>query len=303
MTVTLYVATDRDGVQHADARSVAWRLPDEAGTPGAPVEPPGPFVLETASALLDDLDERIFVAVPGDGEGAPDATGMLRAASASLLGESAWDVAAAASFALDCADHVLGEAASVALPGGSTLGSAIADARDVLVRASENAEQRLGLLARLAAARRLHRTGGAIGDVAFEAVLRDTESAVVALDDPAWATVASARDAVLAAVEALRHFALPRYVAARERSYDEGRGESDVRPAPSTVWTTPWGPVTVGAEHLQGFEPAWVAARDAAVRARDAARSSRGEHAELDERAWQASRLATYLGAAGRTGR
>lgn len=295
MTEKLYVPTDSLGAQRSDGFDVTWRLPS-GGTAGQPTTAAGPLVLRTAAALVDDLGERIFLAVPEGAGVAPDAAGVVRVGAASLISETPWDVARAATFALDCAEHVLGDASSAVLPGGSTLGSVIADAREVLVRASDVAEQRLGLLAKLSAARRLRRTGGVLGDVAFEAVLEDTDAAVDALEDPAWASVASVRDAVLAAVEALRHLALPRYVAARERTYEVGRGGDDeVQRPTATVWTTPWGPVTFGAEHRQDFEPAWVAARDAAVRARDAARTAGGAEAERAERAWQAARLAAAL--------
>ena len=297
MTEKLYVPTDSLGVQHSDGLDVTWRLPS-GGTAGQTTAA-GPLVLRTAAALVDDLGERIFLAVPEGAAAAPDAAGVVRVDAASLVSETPWDVARAATFALDCAEHVLGDASSAVLPGGSTLGSVIADAREVLVRASDGAEQRLGLLAKLSAARRLRRTGGVLGDVAFEAVLEDTDAAVDALEDPAWASIASVRDAVRAAVEALRHLALPRYVAARERTYEVGRGGDDeVQRPTATVWTTPWGPVTFGAEHRQDFEPAWVAARDAAVRARDAARTAGGAEAERAEHAWQAARLAAALGTA-----
>ncbi|HVC24914.1 MAG TPA: hypothetical protein VND23_04080 [Acidimicrobiales bacterium] len=288
--------TDSHGMQHTDGLDVAWQLPGGDGRPGALTTAPGGLVLRTASALLDELGERIFEAAPSGTTADVDTAGVARVTAATLVVESGWNVERAATFALDCAEHVLGDASEAVLPGGSTLGSVITDAREVIERASDGAEQRLGVLARLNAARRLRRKGEVIGDFAFEAALEDTESAIDALEDPAWTKIASTRDAVLAAVEALRHLALPRYVAAREHTYD-GRHDADegTASAPSTMWATPWGPITFGAEHRQDYEPAWVAARDTAVRARDAARSAGGDSAESDERAWQATTLARAL--------
>lgn len=293
MSDQLYVATDAHGVERVDDAEIKWTLPSSDGTPGTTTPHGRPAVLRRAMALLGDLDERIFVAGPV-GAASDDGAGTVSADAARLVSETAWDVERAATFALDCAEHVLGDASGAVLPGGATLGEIVSAAREVLERSSEHAEQRLGLVARLAAARRLRRQGEVLGDVAFEALQGDVESALDALDDPAWATVATVRDAVLGAVEAVRHLALPRYVAARESAYEDLHDVEEDAPArPSGLLMTPWGPITLGAEHPRGYAPAWVAARDAAQRARDAV-SARGGDLE-GERLWQAERLEALL--------
>lgn len=293
MTEQLYVATDARGVQHAEGGDVTWHLPPPSGPASETVAPGGGrLALRTAAALVDELDERIFVAAPAGATTGLD--GIVEVGAARLVAETAWDVATAARFALDCAEHVLGEAADAPLPGGATLGEIVTDARRVLERSGDGAEQRLGLLARLFAARRLRHRGEVLGDVAFETLVEDSGEALEALDDPAWAAVATVRDAVLGAVEAVRYLALPRYIAARESAYEETRdGDADPPSTAAGTFMTPWGPITIGAEHHRGFEPAWVAARDTALRARDTVRGTGGD--DDQERSWQAARLAELL--------
>ena len=98
---------------------------------------------------------------------------------------------------------------------------------------------------------------------------------------------------MLAALEALRHLAMPRYVRSREDPLDEHPTD-----APSTgraIIPTPWGPIVLGAEHRSPYEPAWAAARDAAMRARESAAGDQGPATEHAERAFQADRLERIL--------
>ncbi len=308
MTVRLYVSTDSAGVQRVGGAEVSWSLPSGA-SPGAVTTPPpgSSLLLRDTTALLDELGERIYVVEAVEAVGAVGAvggpvpspgtvrSGVLEASAARILSETAWNTEAAARFALDCAEHVLGDAADAVLPGGETLGEVVRDARSVLERSSPAAEERLGTLALLWAVRRLRRHGAQLGDLAFGTFAEDRQADLDALDDPAWTTVATARDAVLGAVEALRHVALPRHVAAEEATYDAGAGRDDTPATPSAPIVTPWGTVTFGAEHHRGFEPAWVAARDTATRARDAARDRGGDKAESAERSFQAGRLEQLL--------
>ena len=294
MTDQLYVATDARGVQRFDELEVVWGLP-EGTTPGAETSG-AELELRDAATLIEELGERIFVAEPSGGEDADPRPGVVRTSSARLIRETAWDTERAARLALDCAEHVLDEAATATLPGGATLAEVIAEARTVLERSSEHAEQRLGVLARLSAARRLRHHGDELGDAAFDTLHADTEAEIEALDDPEWGTIAAVRDAVLGAVEAVRHLALPRYVEARERAFAEGVDEaSGTREAPRGMLMTPWGPITLGVEHQAGFAPSWIAARDATSRARDVARARLGDEGAAAELAWQAARLEALL--------
>jgi hypothetical protein len=294
MSDQLYVSTDAHGVQRVDEGDVVWGLPSPIGAPGEVTTGKAPLVLRDAQALLDDLGERIFLAEPVSDVATADEAGIVVTGTARLLAETAWGVERAAEFALDCAEHVLGDSADAVLPNGATLGAVVADARQVLERSSDAAEKHLGVLARLAAARRLRQRGELLGDLAIEALEDDLTTAMDALDDPAWATVATVRDAVLGAVEAVRHLALPRYIEARERAYEEdSEGADGKRETPAGILMTPWGPITLGAEHQPGYAPAWVAARDTALRARDAVRAQGGD--EGTERSWQSQRLVELL--------
>ncbi len=296
MSECLYVATNAEGVETTATGEISWNLPEVTGdttSPGQPTRPPsGELVLRRAAALLDALDQRIFFAEPLETTG--ETRDMVTAQSARLTAETAWGVEGAARFALDCASHVLDEAtAATALPDGSRLGQVVAEARVILDRTSPESEQRLGLLARLAAVRRLHRLGGELGDEALAQLSGDLGSDLDALDDPAWTTIAACSEAVLAALEALRHLAMPRYARSREEAVDEHQaGEPG---APSAVIPTPWGPIALGAEHRSPYEPAWTAAREAAARARESASDGAGPKAEAAERTFQAELLKQAL--------
>lgn len=292
MTSTLYVPTDSNGIQHLGDHERRWLLPswlEAAWQPGdLAARAPGehPLVLLSAGALLEDLDERIFVAVPE-----PPAPEPFTAAR--LVAEAGWGVTPAASFALDCAEHVLGTAGGVTLPHGPSLAEVIADARRFLEASQAVDENRLGFVARLAAARRMRRDSDQLGGLALAAADDDLRSGLDALDDPEWATVASLGDAVLAAIEALRQIALPRYTASREATYE--RDDRSAPPPSPQVITTPWGAAVVGGTAALDYVPAYASARDAAERARLVMTDRGGSSSAADERAWQAERLETYL--------
>jgi hypothetical protein len=291
----LYVATNAGGIEQTATGEIHWSLPAVAGgttSPGEPTRPPsGELVLRRATALLDALDERIFLTEPIDE--AHDAGDTVVAWSARLTAETAWGVYGAARFALECAAHVLGDAATTTLPDGSTLGEVVAQARVILERSSPEGEQRLGLLARFAAVRRLRRLGSELGDVSLATLSEDLGSDLDVLDDPAWTTIAACTEAVLAALEALRHLAMPRYVRSREEVLDEH--PADTPSEPSAPIPTPWGPIALGAEHRSPYAPAWAAARDAAERARESAAVDQDPHSVGAERAYQAELLEAIL--------
>jgi hypothetical protein len=284
-----FVATDADGLQHHDGYRRRWPLPvRQAGgwRPGEVVEPDenGSPVTFAASELVDALGERVFVAeLVGDKGGAR------------LVAATSWSELTAATFALDCVEHVLEivpGSADAELPGGGTLGAIIASARQYLVNGAGTDTHRLGIVSRIAAARRLRHETTAIGDAAFTAAAQAEGQGVDILSDPAWETLAAARDAVLAAVEAVRHVALP-FLAEREtRKYEalEERKAADVDEV-----DTPWGRFAVGGGGLK-YVPSWVSARDTAERSRQAAADLGGPEAGQAELVWQASRLVELLG-------
>jgi hypothetical protein len=290
----LYVATNADGRQLRVANGGApyeWPLPDpETGEPGGTLE--ADVLLLDAEGLLGHLDEKIWTAEP-IGESAPAEPGSsVRAAAARLLVPTPWDGLAAAAFALDCAGHVLGDSAGTVLSGGKTVGEALADARQAL-DAREVADG--GPLARvrdLALLWRLRREGKSIGDAAFEEWAKDTSEDVEAMDDPAWTTVAAARDAVLAAVEAVQHAIFPHLSEREANRYEKVERDSEV-----TAFTVPapFAAVTVH-KGRSSWVPAWVAADDTAERARQAAAEAGGGQAERSELGWQAERLRSALG-------
>ncbi|HUZ21368.1 MAG TPA: hypothetical protein VMU75_12425 [Acidimicrobiales bacterium] len=307
MTDRLYVTTGPDGVEHTTVGDIVWQLPAATGTgPVSPTVAEAPvLILRSGDALLDVLNDRIFTAEPVDAGGAATAPasaaeagadGTLAVRAARLLAEANWDPERAAAFALDCVEHAVGENVAVPLPHGRTIGGVIEEARRFLERA--DAEGGLARLARLAAARRLRRTQETLGDVAFQTSLSDKDSDIDTLDDPAWTTIAALQEAVLAAVEALRHVALPRYVATRESVAEEaGEHEAGEERSPRTaeVITTPWGAIAFGTEHVPAYEPAAVCARDAADRVRQAVADRDGAAAGVAERRWQAERLEAVL--------
>ncbi|HVB06084.1 MAG TPA: hypothetical protein VNF07_07575 [Acidimicrobiales bacterium] len=288
MAARYYVTTSALGVERTSEGDVEWALPD-AGAPLAAETTFGErLVLRSADALLDVLEEAVYVAEPL-GEAVEELPGSLVVTSARLLQQTGWAPRSAAEFALDCAGHVLGEAGDLELPTGFTLAAAIEDARNYLSRSSGDTG-RIGRLARLAAARRLRKEGERIGDLALAALQADLAEELDATSDRAWTLLTATGDAVLAAVETLRYLASPGYIAAREENAEHAEAaEPGIEP---TLLQTPFGPVMLGAEHQSPYLSAGALARDAAFRAREAA----GE-ASSAEREWQVGRLEQALGA------
>ena len=252
-----FVATDADGLQHHDGHRRRWPLPVREGAvwqPGDVVEPDehgAPVVLD-AGQLLDQLGECVFVAEPAGDAGA-----------ARLVAGTSWSEKEAAAFALDCVEHILEivpGSADAELPDGGTLGAIIASARQYLETGTGDAH-RLGFISRIAASRRLRRESTAIGDAAFTAATQAEGQGVDILSDPAWETLAAARDAVLAAVEAVRHVAFP-FLADRETRRYEAHEERRVAEVDQV--DTPWGRFAVGGAGPK-YAPSWVADRKSVV--------------------------------------
>jgi hypothetical protein len=284
-----FVATDADGRQHYEGYWKTWPLPVRTGDGwerGGVVEPDenGPVTFDAAE-LLEELGECIFVAELVDDAGA-----------ARLVKGTAWSEKVAAVFALDCVEHILRAvpgSADAELPGGATLAAIIASAREFLATGTGADGERLGFISRIAAARRLRREGTTIGDAAFAAAVQDEGADVDLLEDPAWATLAAARDAVLAAIETVRHVAFPFLVDRETRRY-EAREEGPAINVDEV--DTPWGAFPVGGGGPK-YVPSWAAARDAAEHSRQAAADLSGPSEGEAERSWQAGRLVELLSA------
>jgi len=283
-----YVATDADGFEHFGARLRRWPLPlrsADGWEPGAVVEPDELGVPETldADGLLDELGEFIYVAeIVAD-------TGAVR-----LAAGTGWSETVAAGFALDCVGHVLGSvgaAAEARLPGGGTLASVLEEARGFLARGTATEGHRLGFMSRMAAARRLKRQGDEIGSAAFSEAARAEGEDLELMDDPVWETIAAAHEAVFAAIEAVRHVALPSLADRDTRRY-EAREESKLPKIDSV--DTPWGLFPVGGGGPK-YAPSWAAARDAAESARKAVADAHGQSAGQAERTWQALHLVSLF--------
>ena len=203
-------------------------------------------VLLDGDQLLDQLGECVFVAEPAG-----------QAGSARLVAGTSWSEQQAAAFALDCVEHILEivpGSADAELPDGGTLGAIIASARQYLETGAGADNHRLGFVSRIAAARRLRREGTAIGDAAFTAAAQAEGQGVDIMSDPAWETLAAARDAVLAAVEAVRHVAFP-FLADRETRRYEAHEEHKVAEVDQV--DTPWGRFAVGGAGPK-YAPSWV---------------------------------------------
>jgi hypothetical protein len=300
----LYVPTDAKGVEYHLEAELLWPLP--AAVPGQARPAPGEWLhssdvkaappvaglpLFSLDGLLDELGERIFIAEIATSSGAEsNLPGVVEVDSARLIDETAWNVKAAAHFALDCAEHVLADPASLKLGSGASVADVLRAAHSWL-DSSEGDTSLLGRFSRIATARRLRRHSGEVGDLAFSVTLEDEASDVDALDDPDWTALAAARDAVLSAVEAIRHQAIPQLLEAENVRYEEDGGALQLAAEPVS---TPWGSFVAG--RRAGIVPAWVAARDAAERARRAATDANGAEAGDEERAWQRLRLARALG-------
>lgn len=297
MTATQYfVATDEFGVERMSGEPVEWTLPTDDGPTIALARPDAvPVILRTPLALLDTLDEVIWVAEPIDAAISEPEDGALHVHAARLVTRTSWDASIAARFAIACSEHAIGEASDVELPNGQRISDVLVDAKAFLDSASEHSGH-LGLLARLATIRRLKRENRLVTDLAYGLTVEDLNNDLEVTLDPAWTSAASVADSLFAALEALRHLAFPRYVRAREALAVEQGTHGDASVAP-TILSTPWGSITVGGhEHESPYLPSAVAAREAALRAREAVRDRDGAAAEAAERRWQADRLAACLG-------
>lgn len=292
-----YVSTDRDGRSQTAAGVVVFDVPRQGEAadgafPSAPSQGASAVVeLRSPEGLLDALGERIFAAEAVGGS-APEDGPVVRAASARLVAETAWDDERAARFALECAEHALRDEDDVALPHGRTLGGVLADVRAVLDRAHAPTAS-LGWLGRFAALRRLRRDGAAVSDLAMLAAKEDEGAGIDLLDDPAWTSLAAISEAVLACAEALRYLAHPHHVATREE-LDE-RDADDRPPSQLHVEETPWGWVALGAERVPAHRPAAACAEQAAERARQSVADTADEASRRRELVWQAERLAALL--------
>lgn len=297
MSDGLYVAVDREGIEHNANGDVSWDLPGATGE-GRPIAPGHPLELRQPAALLDVLDELIFEAAPEDGTGACR-EGVLTVPSARLVRQTAWNTETATRFAIDCAAHVLGRSGEVPLPDGTTFEAVLTEARRNLDEASNVHSEHLGNLARLFALHRLRRQRQELADLAIAVIADDNAQDLDALDDPAYEALEPLIDAVLAAIAALRHHSLFRLLEDEEEQ-SQTRAEHRLiereRPLPApTAAVTPWGPVEVGGFRAPAYEPSWAEAREAARHARTVASNEGGPTAERAEATWQAGQLATIL--------
>ena len=298
-----YVSTTRDGRSRTADGEVVLEVPPAATPPatpagaglsGAPTPGEGPAVeLRSLEGLLDDLGERIFVAEAGGAGPGDEAGAVVRVSGARLVGETRWDDARAARFALECTEHALEGSPDVALPHGRTLGGVLADVRTALDRV-ERPSAALGWLGRFAALRRLRRDGAAVGDLAMLAAKEDEGAGIDLVDDPAWTRLAAAEEAVLACAEAVQYLAHPRWLSTREER--EERAEVDAAPAEPRVEETPWGWVAIGSTRVPAHRSAARSAEQAAERCRQAAVDAGGAEAGAAERAFQVALLARLLG-------
>jgi hypothetical protein len=298
---TLYVPTDVVGRQFYGDHETIWPLPtteaDGSVVPGeeAAGSATSPLSLFSADGLLDELNDRIFVAVVAPAALAETRPWGVAADGARLVSETTWSTFAAARFALDCADHVLAMSNhdTVRLKSGESLLDVVGAAKRWLADADAAEAGLLGRVSRIAIARRLRRSSDRVAALAFGRTVADEAVDLDAMDDPAWEAIATTRDAVLAAVDAVRHQTFPQLVERESARYEEDLANaSHVSPEPEPI-VTPWGTFLVGAPG--GIVPASVAARDAAERARQAVGDAAGRDAASAERAWQRDRLAAAL--------
>jgi hypothetical protein len=296
MSDELYVATDAAGTEHAASGRIEWALPRDGVA--TDIRPGATLILRRADALLDDLDERIFRAT-SDETGLLSARGTSEVTTARLVSETAWDATSATRFALGCARHLLDEVGDVALPDGTSLTAVLDDAQKVLDGISSDAAPRLDYLARLRALRRLKHARRDIAEQSSEALADDDLADVDALDDAAYERFAPITDAVLAAIEALRHHVYPHLYMQAEDSHEE-RLEHKVEDRTTmsrvpTTTVTPFGSVMYGGGANIEYDPAWTSAREAARHARMAIKDLNGPTAEDEELKWQADALERVL--------
>jgi hypothetical protein len=297
MTDQLYVATGRTGVEHAAAGPVRWTLP--ARGDGVTVAAAGQSLhLRPPGALLDVLEAEIYEAVPV-GDATTRAQGVVSVGSARLVRRTGWDTRTAALFAIDCAAHAVDGSPWATLPDGTPPGDVLDDARRAVEGASDSGTDRLDYWARVSALRRMRRDRDELAELSRGLVVEDEARDVDAVDDPDYATVIPAADAVLVAIEALRHHLLPHlYTEITDKLEEAAEVHNlDRRTAMSTptVIATPFGPTVAGAPLILQYEPAWAGAREAARHARQAAKDRGGHSAEIAEGAWQTAALTAVL--------
>lgn len=296
MSDELYVATDAAGTEHAALGRIEWALPRDGVA--TDITPGATLLLRRAEALLEDLDERIFRAT-SDEKKPLSSIGTLEVTTARLVSETSWNATSATSFALGCARHLLSEVGDVALPDGTSLTTTLDDAQNVLDGVSSDAVPRLDYLARVRALRRLKHARREIAGQSLEALAEDDQKDVDALDDPAYEKLAPITDAVLAAIEALRHHVYPHLYMQAEDAYEE-RLEHAVEDRATllsvpTIVPSPFGSVMFGGGPNIEYDPAWVSAREAARHARMVVKDLNGPTAEAEELKWQAGALEQVL--------
>ena len=269
-----------------------WPLPVRDGDdwqPGDVVEPDehGAPVLLDAAELLDELGECIFVA---------EAVGD--AGAARLVAGTAWSERwpqSSPSTASSTSSQTVPGSAEAELPGGGTLGAIIASAREYLATGTGTD----GPAPRVRLADRRRRAGSgarapAIGDAAFTAAAQAEGEGVDILSDPAWETLAAARDAVLAAVEAVRHVAFPFLVERETRRYEAHEERKDGRT--STRWTRPG-----AGSRSAAADPKYAPVLGGGTRRGRALPPGGGRPERCRrgraERSWQVGRLVELLGA------
>lgn len=291
----LYVPTDSKGVEHAAAGHIIWHLP--IGDDVVVTRVGRALVLRQPEALLDVLDEQIYLAESlDDVKVSVDGTAVVQAAR--LVVQTRWDTETATRFALDCADYTLNETGDVSLPDGTFLSKVVSEARQVLDGIVSGNSDRLSYLARVHALRRLRHERTEVADLSLGLLTADEALDIDALDDPAYATVIPITDCVLVAIEALRHHVLPKpYMdiedAREEREEHENLDSQRSVSGPKVVFTG-FGTLVSGSPFLP-YEPAWTAAREAARHVCLAAKDRQGEVGEANERARQATLLASIL--------
>jgi hypothetical protein len=283
-----YVPTDSKGIEHTSTGRVRWNPP--AGDNAVVTTGAQPLVLRHADTLLEVLDECVYRAEPV-GPQTSHSDDVLRVESARLISRTPWDTESASRFAIDVAQHALAQEGEVCLPDGSVLREVLSYARQVLDGTSSSDHARLGYLARVRALRRLRQERTELSDLSFGLVVSDEARLIDALDDPAYASVITVADSVLAAIEALHHHVFPELYLELEDTR-EGWAEHDVLDQHSP------GPVMSVRSALSAgihYEPAWTSAREAARHARMAAKDRSGDEGELSERRWQAQVLEALL--------
>lgn len=290
MSDKFYVATGRDGVEHTAVGPVRWTLPDASGNPTV-AESGRSLALRRTGELLDVLEAEIYEAEPL-GEVATDRQGVVAVSSARLVRHTKWDSKTATMFAISCAAHAVDARPEAKLPDGTALSAILEDARRAVEGVSDGGVDRLDYWARVRALRRMRHDRDELADQSRELAYKDEARDVDALDDLGYASVISVTDAVLAAIEALRHQLLPHlythFIDNIEESLEAENLDRQTPLGTPTITATPFGPSISGAPPELPYDPAWTGAREAARHARQAADDRGGASAEAEEAAWQA---------------